>query len=85
MLIHEQNIQKQKFFIETDMPLSVTWLMMSKSNFYCTAIRCECQTEVSARDISWRWKPVCRAADCLEILGASTSWSLKGLSRPVMG
>jgi hypothetical protein len=22
-------------------------------------------------------------ADCLEILGASTSWSLKGLSRPV--
>jgi hypothetical protein len=24
-------------------------------------------------------------ADCLEILGASTSWSLKGLSQPVMG
>jgi hypothetical protein len=24
-------------------------------------------------------------ADCLEILGASTSWSPKGLSRPVMG
>jgi hypothetical protein len=24
-------------------------------------------------------------ADCLEILAASTSWSPKGLSRPVMG
>jgi len=24
-------------------------------------------------------------ADCLEILGASTSWSSKGLSRPVCG
>jgi len=24
-------------------------------------------------------------ADCLEILGASTFWSPKGLSRPVMG
>jgi len=27
MLIFGQNIQKQKFFIETDVPLSVTWLM----------------------------------------------------------
>jgi hypothetical protein len=27
--------------------------------------------------------PLC--ADCLEILGVSTSWSPKGLSRPVMG
>ena len=35
---------------------------------------------------------VCRAekfssssADCLDFLGASTSWSTKGLSRPVLG
>jgi hypothetical protein len=51
-------------------------------------------TEMSTRNISWEGKggwcvrlrtlpPLC--ADCLEILGASTSQSPKGLSRPVMG
>ena len=28
---------------------------------------------------------VTSCADCLEILGASTSWSLNGLSKPVKG
>jgi len=53
MLICEQNIQKQKLFIETDMPLFVTWLMISESNFYSTTRRSEHLTAVSTRDISW--------------------------------
>jgi len=49
-------------------------------------------TEISSRDVSWRERrPVRRAenlplscGDC-QILGVSTSWSPKSLSRPVMG
>jgi hypothetical protein len=50
-------------------------------------------TEMSTRNISWgkggrcvgltNLQPPC--ADCLEISGALNSWSLKGLSRPVLG
>jgi hypothetical protein len=49
-------------------------------------------TEMSTRDVSWgegkggRWVELTTltlsCADCLEILGASTSWSPKGLSGP---
>ena len=52
-------------------------------------------TEMSTRNVSWggggksgrcvglkNLPPLC--ADCLEILGASTSWRPKGLFRPVM-
>jgi hypothetical protein len=49
-------------------------------------------TEMSTRNISWgkggrcvgltTLSPSC--ADCLKIWGASTSWKLQGLSRPVM-
>ena len=49
-------------------------------------------TEMSTRGITWGVKrPVSRAENpatfmfCLEILGASTFWSSKGLSRPVKG
>jgi hypothetical protein len=38
-------------------------------------------TELSTRDISWKVKAA--GANCIEILGASASWSPKGLSRPV--
>jgi hypothetical protein len=51
-------------------------------------------TEMRTRNLSWGGKggrcvglttlpPSC--ADCLQILGASTSWISTGLSRPVMG
>jgi len=43
----------KKFFFETDMPLSVTWLMMSEYNFYSTSSRSEHLTEVSTRDVTW--------------------------------
>ena len=49
-------------------------------------------TEMNTRNVSWgkesrcveltTWSPSC--ASCLEILGASTSWSPKGLSTPVL-
>jgi hypothetical protein len=39
-------------------------------------------TEMSTTDISWRVKAA--GADFLEILEVSTSWSPKGLSKPVM-
>jgi hypothetical protein len=51
-------------------------------------------TEMSTRDISWGGKGGhCIGvatlppsyANCLEILGATTSWSPKGLSSPVIG
>jgi hypothetical protein len=51
-------------------------------------------TEMSIRSLSWRGKDGrCVGmttlppsyADCLRILGASTSWSPRGLSRPVQG
>jgi hypothetical protein len=49
--------------------------------------------EMSTRDISWVISVRCSGlstlppscADCLEVLRASTSWSPKGLSWPVMG
>jgi len=53
MLFCEQNIQKQKFVIETDMPLYVSWLMMSEYNFYSTTRRFEHLTEVNTMNISW--------------------------------
>jgi hypothetical protein len=64
MLICEQNTQKQKFFIETNMPLSVTWLMISESNFYSTTRKSEHLTEVSTRDISW----VGKGSQCVGLL-----------------
>jgi hypothetical protein len=48
-------------------------------------------TEISTRDISWGWGGVglttlpLSFADCLEILGASTSCSSNDLPRPVQG
>ena len=50
-------------------------------------------TEMSTRNISWGWRRPVRTADNLTTfmcrlswsLGASTSWSPHGLSRPVMG
>ena len=50
-------------------------------------------TEMSTRGISWGKGGRCvrltnllpSCTDCPEILGASTSWSPKGLSRPVWG
>jgi hypothetical protein len=49
-------------------------------------------TEMSTRSISWRLKAAGRADNLTtfmcrlsRILGASTSWNPKGLSRPVMG
>jgi hypothetical protein len=53
MLICEKKKQKQKLSIETDMPLFVTWLMISESNFYSTTRRSEHLTAVSTRVISW--------------------------------
>jgi len=55
-------------------------------------VRLSLLTEISSRDVSWRERrPVPRAenlplscADC-QILGVSTSWSPKSLSRPVTG
>ena len=45
--------------------------------------------ELNTRDISWGYKrSVSRDdnfADCLQILGASTSWSPKDLPRPLQG
>jgi hypothetical protein len=49
-------------------------------------------TEINTRDVSWGKGSRCvemttlspSCANCLEILGTSTSWSPKGLSTPVL-